>query len=85
MREFFRPNCGRTPGILTSTLQTGGRPAFAARLVLAATLERATGSTGPRSSSVKNRAKSRGQRSTSTPRSTRSAAGTATAPTACAS
>ncbi len=37
--EFFRPNFFvNTPDILTSYLQTGGRPAFEARLVLAATL-----------------------------------------------
>ncbi len=37
--EFFRPNFfANTPDILTSYLQTGGRPAFEARLVLAATL-----------------------------------------------
>jgi len=38
-REFFRPNLWpNTPDILTEYLQTGGRPAFQARLVLAATL-----------------------------------------------
>ena len=37
--EFFRPNFfANTPDILTEYLQTGGRPAFEARLVLAATL-----------------------------------------------
>ncbi len=37
--EFFRPNLfANTPDILTEYLQTGGRPAFEARLVLAATL-----------------------------------------------
>ena len=37
--EFFRPNFfANTPDILPPYLQTGGRPAFAIRLVLAATL-----------------------------------------------
>lgn len=39
MREYFRPNFWpNTPDILTAYLQDGGRPAFIARLVLAATL-----------------------------------------------
>ena len=39
MREYFRPNFfANTPDILHEYLQTGGRPAFEARLVLAATL-----------------------------------------------
>ena len=38
-REYFRPNFfTNTPDILTDILQTGGRPAFKMRLVLAATL-----------------------------------------------
>ncbi len=38
-REFYRPNCfANTPDILHEYLQTGGRTAFEARLVLAATL-----------------------------------------------
>jgi starch synthase (maltosyl-transferring) len=38
-REFYRPNCfANTPDILHEYLQSGGRPAFEARLVLAATL-----------------------------------------------
>jgi starch synthase (maltosyl-transferring) len=38
-REYFRPNFFvNTPDILTAYLQEGGRPAFEARLVLAATL-----------------------------------------------
>jgi starch synthase (maltosyl-transferring) len=38
-REFYRPNCFvNTQDILHEYLQTGGRPAFEARLVLAATL-----------------------------------------------
>jgi starch synthase (maltosyl-transferring) len=37
--EYLRPNLfANTPDILTAYLQTGGRPAFEARLVLAATL-----------------------------------------------
>ncbi len=39
MREYFRPHFfTNTPDILTAYLQTGGRPAFRIRLVLAATL-----------------------------------------------
>jgi starch synthase (maltosyl-transferring) len=39
MREYFRPNFfANTPDILPPFLQTGGRPAFMIRLVLAATL-----------------------------------------------
>jgi starch synthase (maltosyl-transferring) len=39
MREYFRPNFFvNTPDILTDILQSGGRPAFKMRLVLAATL-----------------------------------------------
>jgi starch synthase (maltosyl-transferring) len=39
MREYFRPNLWpNTPDILHEYLQKGGRPAFQARLVLAATL-----------------------------------------------
>jgi starch synthase (maltosyl-transferring) len=42
--QFFRPNFfANTPDILHSYLQTGGRPAFEARLVLAATLSPAYG------------------------------------------
>ena len=38
-RDFYRPNCfANTPDILHEYLQTGGRPAFEARVVLAATL-----------------------------------------------
>ena len=48
VREFFRPNLWpNTPDILTETLQTGGRPAFALRLVLAATLGASYGIYGP--------------------------------------
>jgi starch synthase (maltosyl-transferring) len=39
VREFFRPSLWpNTPDILTEYLQLGGRPAFMARLILAATL-----------------------------------------------
>ncbi len=48
VREFFRPNLWtNTPDILTEYLQTGGRPAFAARLILAATLGASYGMYGP--------------------------------------
>ncbi len=44
MREYFRPNFfTNTPDILHDFLQQGGRPAFAIRLVLAATLSPAYG------------------------------------------
>ena len=47
-REFFRPNFWpNTPDILTEYLQTGGRPAFMSRLVLAATLSSNYGIYGP--------------------------------------
>ncbi|HXX85252.1 MAG TPA: alpha-1,4-glucan--maltose-1-phosphate maltosyltransferase [Casimicrobiaceae bacterium] len=47
-REYFRPNCWpNTPDILTEYLQFGGRPAFMARLVLAATLSASYGIYGP--------------------------------------
>lgn len=48
VKEFFRPNLWpNTPDILTETLQFGGRPAFMARLVLAATLGANYGIYGP--------------------------------------
>jgi starch synthase (maltosyl-transferring) len=48
VREFFRPNpWPNTPDILTEYLQLGGRPAFMARLVLAATLGASYGIYGP--------------------------------------
>jgi starch synthase (maltosyl-transferring) len=48
VREFFRPNLWpNTPDILHETLQKGGRPAFMARLVLAATLGSSYGIYGP--------------------------------------
>ncbi len=47
-REYFRPNLWpNTPDILTEYLQTGGRPASAVRLVLAATLGASYGVYGP--------------------------------------
>lgn len=48
VKEFFRPNLWpNTPDILTEYLQMGGRPAFMARLVLAATLGASYGIYGP--------------------------------------
>jgi starch synthase (maltosyl-transferring) len=48
VRDFFRPNLWpNTPDILTEYLQLGGRPAFMARLVLAATLGANYGIYGP--------------------------------------
>ncbi len=48
VREFFRPNFWpNTPDILHEELQHGGKPAFQARLVLAATLSPSYGIYGP--------------------------------------
>jgi starch synthase (maltosyl-transferring) len=48
VREFFRPNLWpNTPDILAEYLQTGGRPAFLSRLILAATLGANYGIYGP--------------------------------------
>jgi starch synthase (maltosyl-transferring) len=48
VRDFYRPNFWpNTPDILTEYLQSGGRPAFMARLVLAATLATSYGIYGP--------------------------------------
>ena len=48
VREFFRANLWpNTPDILNEYLQTGGRPAFIARLILAATLGANYGIYGP--------------------------------------
>ncbi len=48
VREYFRPNLWpNTPDILTEQLQFGGRAAFLARLVLAATLGASYGIYGP--------------------------------------
>jgi starch synthase (maltosyl-transferring) len=47
-REYFRPNVWpNTPDILTEALQFGGKPAFMARLILAATLSANYGIYGP--------------------------------------
>ena len=47
-RDYFRPNCWpNTPDILPEYLQVGGRAAFIARLVLAATLAANYGLYGP--------------------------------------
>ncbi len=46
--DFFRPNLWpNTPDILTEYLQSGGRPAFVSRLILAATLGASYGIYGP--------------------------------------
>jgi starch synthase (maltosyl-transferring) len=48
MAEYFRPSFWpNTPDILTEYLQTGGRPAFMNRIVLAATLTASYGIYGP--------------------------------------
>jgi starch synthase (maltosyl-transferring) len=48
VREYFRPHLWpNTPDILTEYLQSGGRPAFMTRLVLAATLGASYGIYGP--------------------------------------
>ena len=61
IREFLRANLWpNTPDILTEYLQTGGRPAFAARLVLAATLGASYGIYGPAFELCENRAKEPG-------------------------
>jgi starch synthase (maltosyl-transferring) len=57
VREFFRPNLWpNTPDILTEQLQYGGRAAFQARLVLAATLGASYGIYGPAFELCENRA-----------------------------
>jgi starch synthase (maltosyl-transferring) len=59
--DFFRPNLWpNTPDILTEYLQTGGRPAFAARMVLAATLGANYGIYGPAFELIEARAKEPG-------------------------
>jgi starch synthase (maltosyl-transferring) len=61
VREFLRPNLWpNTPDILTEYLQTGGRPAFAARFVLASTLGASYGIYGPAFELCENRAKEPG-------------------------
>src|SRR6185312_957485 len=48
VREFFRPSqWTNTPDILTEFLQTGGRPAFLIRLILASTMGASYGIYGP--------------------------------------
>jgi len=57
VREFFRASLWpNTPDILTEYLQYGGRPAFMARLVLAATLSANYGIYGPAFELCENRA-----------------------------
>jgi len=59
--EYFRPNFWpNTPDILTEYLQSGGRPAFIIRLVLAATLSSSYGIYGPAYELTENRALSMG-------------------------
>jgi starch synthase (maltosyl-transferring) len=61
VREYFRPNLWpNTPDILTEYFQMGGRPAFMARLVLAATLGASFGIYGPAFELCENRAKEPG-------------------------
>ena len=61
IREFFRPNLWpNTPDILTEYLQTGGRSAFMARLVLAATLGASYGIYGPAFELCEGRAREQG-------------------------
>ena len=56
-REFFRPHFWpNTPDILTQEMQTGGRPTFMARLLLAATLSANYGVYGPAFELIENRA-----------------------------
>jgi starch synthase (maltosyl-transferring) len=56
VRDFFRPNLWpNTPDILPEHLQVGGRGAFAARLVLAATLGANYGIYGPPFETLENR------------------------------
>jgi starch synthase (maltosyl-transferring) len=57
MHDYFRPNLWpNTPDILTEYLQRGGRPAFMARLVLAATLGASYGIYGAAFELCENRA-----------------------------
>ncbi len=60
-REYFRPNVWpNTPDILHEYLQRGGRPAFAVRLLLAATLAANYGLYGPAFELAENRAREAG-------------------------
>jgi starch synthase (maltosyl-transferring) len=57
VREYVRPNLfANTPDILSEYLQFGGRPAFAIRLILAATLGASYGICGPSFELCENRA-----------------------------
>ena len=70
LREYFRPNFfANTPDILHAYLQSGGRPAFEARLVLAATLSPSYGIYSG-FENCENAPLEAAVRSTSTPRST---------------
>ena len=61
VREFFRPNLWpNTPDILTEYLQLGGKPAFQARLLLAATLGANYGLYGPPFEAIEGRAREHG-------------------------
>ena len=61
IREFFRPNLWpNTPDILSEYLQAGGRPAFQARLILAATLGASYGIYGPAFELMESRAREQG-------------------------
>jgi starch synthase (maltosyl-transferring) len=61
VRQFFRPNLWpNTPDILHEYLQQGGRPAFMARLILAATLGASYGIYGPAFELQENVAKEHG-------------------------
>jgi len=61
VREYFRPNLWpNTPDILTEYLQSGGRPAFMTRLVLAATLGASYGIYGPAFELCEDRLRERG-------------------------
>ncbi|MEW6296600.1 MAG: alpha-1,4-glucan--maltose-1-phosphate maltosyltransferase [Thermodesulfobacteriota bacterium] len=61
VREYFRPNLWpNTPDILTEYLQLGGRPAFIARLILAATLGANYGIYGPAFELCENRPREMG-------------------------
>ncbi len=61
VRDLFRPNLWpNTPDILTEYLQTGGRAAFQARLILAATLGASYGIYGPPFEALESRAREHG-------------------------
>ncbi|MFC1905785.1 alpha-1,4-glucan--maltose-1-phosphate maltosyltransferase [Chloroflexota bacterium] len=61
VHDYFRPNLWpNTPDILTEYLQSGGRPAFMARLVLAATLGASYGIYGPAYELCENRPREQG-------------------------